>query len=151
MIRALITIFGLGIIAVFMAAILTGRRKPPSPPISGAALLLLALLCGGCATTKPLDHNIIPAGWESACANGEREAVRWFIGKYGTQPNNPHYEWELLPDSRLPDVGAQCVSARRIQARASTHPSLYDNYGIHENKHRMNKANDKLDNEETVR
>lgn len=116
-----------------------------------AVVVAVVLTFAGCATNKPLTHNIIPAGWESACANGEREAANWYRGKYHEEPVQCFYEWELLPDSRLPGVGAWCVSSRLIQARRSTHPSLYNSYAGHENRHRFNKSGNKLDNEETVK
>lgn len=137
-----------GGVAVIMAALLSGRKTPP--PMGGAALILL-LLCGGCATTKPLDHNMFPAGWERACTDGESQAVQWYARKYGSQPVNPYWELELIPDSRLPGDWAQCVSARRVIARERAPMSKRFEIIEHENRHRLNKANGKLDNEEAVK
>jgi hypothetical protein len=81
--RTLITLFGLGVVAVFMAAILTGRRKPPSPPIRGAALLFAALLCDGCATNGVKQDNF-PAG--VPCVQARADAVNWYRATRHQEP-----------------------------------------------------------------
>jgi len=113
--------------------------------------LLAVLMCAGCQTTQPLTKSVFPAGWERACQDGEREAVQWYTRKYGSAPANPYWELELVPDSRLPGDWAQCVSSRRIIARESCPVEKRHEITLHENEHRLNKANNKLDNEETVR
>ena len=130
---------------VIYAALVISKRTPPSP--RGGAALLALLVCAGCQTTQPLTESVFPAGWERACQDGEREAVQWYTRKYGSTPANPYWELELVPDSRLPGDWAQCVSSRRIIARVACPKSNM----AHENRHRLNKANNKLDNEETVR
>lgn len=112
---------------------------------------LTVMMLTGCNTTGGGSGLSIPAGWQDAVDYGRGQAVAWYRGKYHAEPKVPSIRVEELPDSRLPGIAAQTVSATRVQVRASSSMSRRRGDMAHEWRHVLNKANNRIDSEETVR
>ena len=112
---------------------------------------IAAMILTGCTTTGGGSGPSIPAGWKDAVEYGRGQAVAWYRVKYHSEPKVPSIRVEELPDSRLPGIAAQTVTATRVQVRASSGMSRRRGDMAHEWRHVLNKANNRLDNEETVR
>jgi hypothetical protein len=58
------------------------------PILSIFALCAVAFCLMGCAS-QPLQHDVIPAGYEGQFYRAEAQAVEWYQDRYGVAPNVP--------------------------------------------------------------
>jgi hypothetical protein len=118
----------------------------------GVAAVALSLLTVGCNTSgAKLDHDVIPAGCEDAFFAGRSSAVDWFRRKYGAAPYIPALKVEVVTQSRISGDWAVTVSASRVLISEAVPQDKKRGVLAHEWRHVLNKANGKMDTEETVK
>ena len=81
LLQILITLLAIGVIAVLLAVMLSGRKTPP--PMGGAALLAL-LVCSGCQT-HGVKSDDFPAG--VPCVQARADAVAWYRATRHQEPS----------------------------------------------------------------
>ena len=98
------------------------------------AILLLALC--SCAST-PLDHDVIPAGYETVIGQSKQDAINWYTRKYHEAPRNvPHILYIAEP---TPRQGGMWSTGNRIYfwVGQGNKRGSFD----HEFRHHLNHAN----------
>ena len=101
-------------------------------PIALIALLFLV----GCASA-PLDHDVIPAGYEVVIGQAQQDAVNWYTRKYHEAPRKvPHLRYISEP---TPRQGGMWSTGNRVYFWVGQ-PDKRGSF-CHEIKHHLNWAN----------
>jgi hypothetical protein len=119
--------------------------------VIGAAIVVAAVCMvigalSGCAS-RPLDHDVFPAGYEARCEAARNRAIVWYRGKWRTEPAVP-YTRVTLAAKPMNNMGAW-TTGYHFHIWEGQRP--FDASLEHEFRHVLNNRNRKGDSEEATR